>query len=135
MHLKIYTDGASRGNPGHAAIGVVIQDESSRLLKEISEYIGINTNNYAEYQAVLRALKEAKNLNADAISLFSDSELVCRQLTGKYKVKSANIRPLFSEVISLASKFKSFSVTHVRREFNTHADKLANMALDRQKKV
>jgi ribonuclease HI len=135
MHLNIYTDGASRGNPGHAAIGVVIQDDASRVLKEISEYIGINTNNYAEYHAVLRALKEAKNLNADTITLFSDSELVCRQLTGKYKVKSNNIRPLFTEVISLASKLKSFSVTHIRREFNTHADKLANMALDRQKKV
>jgi ribonuclease HI len=134
MHLNVYTDGASRGNPGHAAIGVVIQDDTSRLLKEISEYIGINTNNYAEYQAVLRALEEVKNLNADAVTLFSDSELICRQLTGKYKVKSNNIRPLFAAVISIASTFKSFSVTHIRREFNTHADKLANMALDRQKK-
>lgn len=135
MQLNIYTDGASRGNPGHAAIGVVIQDDASKLIKEISEYIGINTNNYAEYQAVLRALKEAKNLNADAVALFSDSELICRQLTGKYKVKSNNIRPLFSEVISYASRLKSFSITHVRREYNTHADKLANMALDRQKKA
>ena len=135
MHLKIYTDGASRGNPGHAAIGIVIKDENSGVLKEISEYIGINTNNYAEYQAVLRALKEAKNLNADDITLFSDSELICRQLTGKYRVKSNNIRPLFTEIISCVSKFKSFSIVHIRRELNSDADKLANKALDMQKNI
>jgi ribonuclease HI len=134
MHLKIFTDGASRGNPGHAAIGIVIQDNNSRLLKEISDYIGVNTNNYAEYQAVLRALKEAKNLKADSVTLFSDSELVCRQLTGEYRVKSSNIRPLFSEVISIASQFQNFSVEHIRRELNSHADKLANAALDNRKK-
>lgn len=135
MHLKIYTDGASRGNPGHAAIGIVIQNENSQLVKEISDYVGINTNNYAEYQAVLRALKEAKSLNADEVTLFSDSELICRQLMGKYKVKSNNIRPLFTKVISLASQLRSFSVVHIRREKNSHADKLANIALDKQKKV
>jgi ribonuclease HI len=133
MHLNVFTDGASRGNPGYAAIGIVIKDDNSRLLKEISEYIGINTNNYAEYQAVLRGLLEAKNLKADEVTLFSDSELICRQLQGKYRVKSNNIRPLYIEVTSIASQFKNFSVNQIRRELNSHADKLANIALDKRK--
>jgi ribonuclease HI len=133
MHLNVFTDGASRGNPGYAAIGIVIKDDNSRLLKEISEYIGINTNNYAEYQAVLRGLLEAENLKADEVTLFSDSELICRQLQGKYRVKSNNIRPLYIEVTSIASQFKNFSVNQIRRELNSHADKLANIALDKRK--
>jgi ribonuclease HI len=133
MHLNVFTDGASRGNPGYASIGIVIKDDNSRLLKEISEYIGINTNNYAEYQAVLRGLLEAKNLKADEVTLFSDSELICRQLQGKYRVKSNNIRPLYIEVTSIASQFKNFSVNQIRRELNSHADKLANIALDKRK--
>ena len=132
MHLNINTDGASRGNPGHAAIGVVIKDDNFKKLAEVSDYIGITTNNVAEYKAVLTALIKAKALGAQDITLLSDSELICRQLTGKYRIKSQNILHLYKDIVSLAAHFKSFSVVHIRREQNVEADRLANAALNRQ---
>jgi ribonuclease HI len=101
MHLRIYADGACRGNPGPAAIGAVIIDEQQRELVKISEYIGQGTNNKAEYRAVIAALKEAIKFNPTEATLFLDSELVARQLTGNYKVKSASIIPLYNEAVRL----------------------------------
>lgn len=130
MHLLIYSDGASRGNPGPAAIGVVIKDLEQNTIATLSECIGVATNNIAEYWAVLASLKEAYVLKADRVTLFTDSELLSRQLTGKYCVKSRSIMPYYLEVVKIAGQFKSFSVKHINRELNVEADLLANKALD-----
>ena len=128
MHLMIYADGACRGNPGPAAIGVVIKDQRGSSIK-ISEYIGLGTNNKAEYSAVIKALKEAIKLNPDEVTLYLDSELVVRQLTGRYKVRSKSILPLYVEACELLKRFVKVSVVHVPREYNAEADALATAVL------
>jgi len=130
VHLDIYTDGASRGNPGHSAIGAVIYNKSENTTIELSDYIGIGTNNNAEYIAVLTALKKARKLNAESVHIYLDSELIARQLTGKYKVKSPSLQQYFREIVKIIPSFKSFKVTHILRENNKEADRLANKALD-----
>jgi ribonuclease HI len=97
MHLKIYTDGASWGNPGPAAIGAVIKDDQQKILAKVSRYIGDTTNNQAEYQAVIAALKEATKFRADLVTLYLDSELVAKQLAGSYKVKNIFLFPLHKD--------------------------------------
>lgn len=127
----IYTDGGARGNPGPAGIGAVIYDEEKNIVAEISEYIGETTNNQAEYKALIYALKKAKELKADELDCFLDSELVVKQLKREYKVKNKDLAPLFLEIHNISLSFKKISYTHVRREFNKEADKLANIAMDR----
>ena len=131
MRLNIHTDGACWGNPGPAAIGAVIKDEQQKELVSISQYIGRGTNNQAEYQAVIAALKAALKFKAAEVILNLDSELVVRQLAGSYRVKSALLRPLYTEAIALSKRFARLSVIHVRREENTEADALAQAALNR----
>ena len=131
MRLEIYTDGACSGNPGPAAIGAVIRDEQRKVLVEISQYIGQGTNNQAEYQAVIAALKAAADLNADEVVLYLDSELVVRQLTGRYKVKNNLLRFLYAEATELSKRFKGISINHVGRFANAEADNLARTALRR----
>lgn len=128
--LIINTDGAARGNPGPAGIGVVIKDEKGAIVSEVFEYIGETTNNQAEYKALIAALKEAVNLKADIIGVFADSELMVSQVKGIYKVKNEGIKPLFEEVKGLLQKFKTCNIEHVRREKNKEADELANLAID-----
>jgi ribonuclease HI len=128
MHLIINTDGASRGNPGPAAIGIVIKDEKNKVIGRVSKRIGFTTNNVAEYTAVITALKEVSKLNADEVTLFVDSELLCRQLKGLYQVKSSALKPYYIEIIDMVKKFKSFKVNHINREYNREADRLANEA-------
>ncbi|HJX03819.1 MAG TPA: ribonuclease HI family protein [Dehalococcoidia bacterium] len=130
MHIAIYSDGASRGNPGPSAIGIVIKDAQKRNLSQISRYIGIGTNNNAEYMAVLEALREARRLKASEITLFLDSELIVKQLNGTYKVKSKALQPHFLQVVRLLKSFDIFSVKHIPRNLNSEADKLANAALN-----
>jgi ribonuclease HI len=129
MRLIIYADGACKGNPGPAAIGVLVKDHHQKELVKISEYIGYATNNKAEYSAVVAAMKTAIKLKADEVVLYIDSELVVRQLTGRYKVKSSSILPLYTEANELLKKFTKVSIIHTRREDNTEADKLATAAL------
>jgi len=129
--LDIFTDGACSGNPGPAGIGFVIT-EQGRLLKECSQYIGEATNNIAEYTALIYALQEALILKADEVSVKSDSELMCRQLQGIYKVKNLNIKPLFDQVQHLIRGFRSFSIEHVLREHNKEADRLSKKAIKKQ---
>lgn len=131
MTLTIFTDGASRGNPGDAGIGVVITDENSTPLREIGEYIGLATNNVAEYTALIRGLEEALELGADAVCISTDSELMARQIAGVYKVKSSLLRPLHGQALSLLSKFGKVNITHVMRELNKRADQLANEGISR----
>lgn len=125
-----YTDGASRGNPGNAGIGILLVDEQDNVIKEISEYIGQTTNNIAEYTALVTALKEALELNYDEIEVISDSELMVKQINGEYKVKNAGLKPLYKEACELLKGFKRFTVRHVRREYNKEADELANIGID-----
>ena len=129
--IIIYTDGGSRGNPGPAgAGGVIIKD--SKIIVEISKYLGIQTNNYAEYSALILTLQKAieLNLNNNIIKVFMDSNLIVKQLNGEWKVKHKNIIPLFNSVKELILLFKNITFTHVYREHNKLADKLANDAMD-----
>jgi ribonuclease HI len=123
----IYTDGASKGNPGDAGIGVVISSPDGTVLREIGEYIGKTTNNVAEYTALIRGLKEAAEMGATQIEVSTDSELMARQLSGVYRVKSPNLQPLYAQAVSLIHNFSSVSITHVMRELNKRADELANI--------
>jgi len=129
----LYTDGASRGNPGPAAIGAVLyrDDGSLREVGRVSEAIGIETNNVAEYRAVIAGLELALAHDPAALVLRADSELLVRQLAGRYRVKAPHLRPLYERVRSLLAAIPSVRVEHVPRERNTVADGLANEALDR----
>lgn len=131
MKLSVYTDGGARGNPGPAGIGAVFYDDKGQLVAEISRYLGVATNNQAEYQAVIDALQKARTLGASELSFFMDSELAVKQLNREYKVKNKDLAPLFLSVYNLSLGFKKVSFTHIRRELNKEADKLANEAMDR----
>ena len=137
MKLFIYTDGASRGNPGVAAYGFTIADDGGRLLHEEGGFIGITTNNVAEYKAVLKALetvsKKFGQVNGLQMELFADSKLVAEQLSGRYKIKSPHLKPIIEKVQILALNLGGVTYNHIPRWQNTRADKLANEALDRQK--
>ncbi len=130
MRVTINTDGASRGNPGPAAIGATIKDEQGKLLSAISERIGRTTNNQAEYRALIAALREAGRLGANGIDIRLDSELLVRQLTGRYRVKHPALKPLYEETRRLLAGLAGFAITHIPREENAEADRLANAALD-----
>ncbi|MDP3900305.1 MAG: ribonuclease HI family protein [bacterium] len=129
--LIIHTDGGARGNPGPAGIGVVIADDKKKVINEIAEYIGETTNNQAEYRAVLRAMEEAKKLDAEELVFYLDSELVVKQLKLEYKVKNKELAPLFFKIYNLSQQFKKVTFFHVRREFNKAADLLVNKAVDK----
>jgi ribonuclease HI len=126
--LNIYIDGASKGNPGHAGIGVVVCRDG-RPLRNMSRYIGTATNNCAEYTALIYALQEALILKAQRIVINSDSQLLCRQINGQYKVKNANILGLFAQARHLLAAFEAATVRHIPREENRGADLLANKAI------
>ncbi|MEK7612709.1 MAG: ribonuclease HI family protein [Patescibacteria group bacterium] len=134
--IIIYTDGGARGNPGPAGIGAVIADTDGNVLKEIAHYIGEQTNNYAEYEALIHALAVAREMFGDKIhdmqiSVYMDSELVVRQLTGAYKVKDPGLKEQFARVGQLAGTLKHISYNHVMRAKNVRADKLVNEAIDK----
>lgn len=126
----LYADGGSRGNPGPAGVGVVIYDAKKKKVKEFYKYIGETTNNNAEYSALIYALEEAEKLGAEDLVVNLDSELVVKQLLGEYRVKSADIKTLFEKAISALKSFKSFEISHIKREKNKEADKLVNKAIN-----
>jgi ribonuclease HI len=128
--LEIASDGASRGNPGPAAVGVVFRQKDGPDLCEHAEAIGRATNNQAEYRAVLAALEHCDRWGVGRVHLLVDSELVVRQLNGRYRVKSQDLLPLYQQVMHLARRLREFRVRHVPRARNAHADHLANRALD-----
>lgn len=133
MKLIVYTDGASRGNPGPASFGFTISDKNGKLLHESGKYIGVTTNNVAEYTAVLEALKYAKERYGKfplEIELYADSKLVAEQLSGRYKVKSALLKPLIEKIKILSLQLGGVTFSHVPRSKNIEADRLANIALD-----
>ncbi|MCR4319334.1 MAG: ribonuclease HI family protein [Candidatus Brocadiaceae bacterium] len=128
--LIIHTDGASRGNPGKAGIGVAIFGKDYHLLEEICKFIGESTNNVAEYQAMILAAQKAVAYNARRVTFKTDSELLVRQINGAYRVKSQNILPLYHELTVLLGKIPEWKIQHVCREENVCADALANQGID-----
>jgi phosphoribosylglycinamide formyltransferase-1 len=130
MKVIVHVDGGSRGNPGPAAAAFILTDAAGARLAARAFVLGETTNNVAEYTALLRALEAAGTLGATDVTVFSDSELLVRQLTGLYKVKSESIRPLYEQVNGLRMQFDCFSIRHVMREQNKEADRLVNEALD-----
>ncbi len=126
-----HVDGGARGNPGPAGYGVVVKDAHGKIIDRLSEYLGEQTNNVAEYSGLLAALEYASNHHLTRVRVFADSELMVRQMTGHYKVKSPGLQPLFQRAQALAAKIPDFRIEHVRREFNRGADALANQAMDR----
>lgn len=123
-------DGGSRGNPGPAAYGVVIRDARGEIVARLKKYIGQNTNNVAEYFGLIAALDYAQTHEIRALRVESDSELLVKQMQGQYKVKSAELRPLFERAKKMSQTFESFRISHVYREQNRDADALVNQALD-----
>jgi ribonuclease HI len=131
LRLLIHTDGAARGNPGPAGAGAVLRDPSDgRIVSEIATFLGTRTNNYAEWTAVALALEEALLQGATKVDLRMDSELVARQITGRYRVKHADLKPIHARVMELLSRFDGYTVGHVPRELNKEADRLSNVAID-----
>jgi ribonuclease HI len=131
MKLIIYSDGGARGNPGPAGIGAVLYGAERRVVAEVSDYLGVATNNQAEYKALIAALKKAASLNATEADCYLDSELVVKQLNREYRVKDKDLAPLFLEIHNLSLNFRKITYTHIPRERNKEADRLANAAMDR----
>ncbi len=129
-YVIIHIDGASRGNPGPAACGVIVRNGKGEVLAKVGRFLGHTTNNLAEYQALLVALNHSLKEGYYRIEVFSDSELLTRQINGQYKVKNSNLLPLYMRAQELISQFDKFSITHVKRENNRDADQLANSTLD-----
>jgi ribonuclease HI len=131
--LEVHIDGAARGNPGDAGIGIIIHDEG-KVIDEIGAYIGQTTNNIAEYMALIRGLEQVLIKGFKTANFFSDSELMVKQLNGEYKVKHPNLVPLYYQALSLIAKMEKFTIKHVTRDKNPDADRLANMGIDVHKR-
>lgn len=127
--ITIYVDGASRGNPGLAGAGAVFKDSEGTVVRSLTRYLGVVTNNVAEYEALILALEEAAPLT-DRVRVFADSELMVKQIKGIYRVKNEGLKGLYAIATKLIEGFSSFEISHVRREFNSEADQLANEAID-----
>ena len=128
----IHTDGASRGNPGEAGAGAVISDSLGRTLKELKLYLGMASNNVAEYRAAIHALERALELGARSVTLYLDSELVVRQLRGEYRVREPHLKTLHQKAQEILNRFSQYSILYISREENRRADQLANEAIDQK---
>ena len=129
--IKIYTDGGARGNPGPAAIGIVITDDKGKVLKKEAKFIGQATNNQAEYKALIKGLEMAKELKPQEVLCYLDSELVVKQMKQEYKVKDKDLQPLFIKAWNLVIMLKKVNFHHIGRELNKEADNLLNLELDK----
>ncbi|PIE55984.1 MAG: ribonuclease H [Desulfobulbus propionicus] len=127
---RLYTDGASRGNPGEAGAGIVLQNDKGEELLTRSAYLGQMTNNAAEYHALILGLDTALELGCTEIAIFLDSELIVRQIQGDYKVKHQTLQPLFSRVRERLPRFTHWQIQHIPRTQNSRADKMANQGID-----
>jgi ribonuclease HI len=128
--IKANIDGGARGNPGPAAYGVIVRDAKGEIIAELSDYLGIQTNNYAEYSGLLAALEFAVREKHSSLKVLSDSELLVRQMQGRYKVKSPGLIDLYDRARALVRKLGHFSIDHVLRHYNKEADALVNQVLD-----
>lgn len=131
--LTCYVDGGSRGNPGPAGSGAYILDKNNKPVKKLKKYLGIATNNVAEYESLLMALKKARELGCTNMQVYADSELVVKQVRGQYKVKNETLKAIYKQVMHLVEEFDVFKITHIPREKNAEADALANKAMDEAK--
>lgn len=129
--ITAYCDGGSRGNPGPAGYGVRIEDARGNKIEELHEFLGVKTNNFAEYSGLLAALEFALAKGYSHLRVVADSELMVKQMQGKYRVKSPDLRPLFEEAKRRAARLQGFRIEHVLRNKNKHADRLANLAMDK----
>ena len=128
--IKANIDGGARGNPGPAAYGVIVRDAKGEIIAELSDYLGIQTNNYAEYSGLLAALEFAVREKHPSLKVLSDSELLVRQMQGRYKVRSPGLIDLYDRAQALVRKLDHFSIDHVLRQYNREADSLVNQVLD-----
>jgi ribonuclease HI len=134
VKFRAYIDGAARGNPGPAGAGVFVEPERDRPALEFYEPLGATTNNVAEYRALLLALERAEEAGADDVDIRSDSRLLVEQLRGNFKIRAEHLKPLLAEAVLRAKRFRSFAITHIPRENNTRADRLANLGADASEK-
>ena len=134
MKFRAYIDGAARGNPGPAGAGVFVEPERDRPALEFYEPLGVTTNNVAEYRALLLALERAEEAGAVDVDIRSDSRLLVEQLRGNFKIRAEHLKPLLAEAVLRAKRFRSFAITHIPRENNTRADRLANLGADASEK-
>lgn len=130
LFCRLFTDGASRGNPGEAGAGIVLLDDDNQELIARSLYLGTSTNNVAEYKALVLGLETAIQLGCSRLAIFMDSQLIVRQVQGRYKVKNANLKPLFDKVKGLLANINKWSIDHIPRAQNKRADELANRGID-----
>jgi|SRR6218665_560796 len=128
--LKLFSDGAARGNPGPAGAGAVLVDGDGRVVARLGRFLGVQTNNYAEYMGLLLGLEHARRLKVRELEVLADSELLIRQLQGRYQVKSPTLRPLYEEATGLLKHFDRVKLVHVPREKNKAADEMSNRAID-----
>ena len=128
--LRVFSDGASRGNPGPAGAGAVLALPSGEVVERLGLFLGSQTNNYAEYMGALLGLRRARALGAEEVELVADSQLLIRQLGGRYQVKSPTLRPLYEEASALLAGFRRHTLTHLPREENREADAMSNRAID-----
>ncbi len=135
MHLTVFTDGGSRGNPGPSATGIVVKDASGKTIAAYGEYLGIQTNNVAEYQALLSALTKAQELGGTHVDCVLDSELVVKQMNGQYRVRNPELLKLFLRIYNLRQGFKKVTFRHTLREGNKEADAEVNKVLDAHMKT
>ena len=135
MKLTVYMDGGARGNPGPAAAGVVIKNEKGEILAAYGEYLGKQTNNFAEYSAAISGLQKARALGATEVDCILDSQLVVQQLNGRWKVKEPTLQKLFLKAWNEARQFKKITIRHTRRENNKAADAQVNKILDKYSKI
>ena len=126
----MYIDGAARGNPGEAGIGVIIEDEQSQNIRQLYKYIGPASNNVAEYTALIYGLQEALILGLKDLAIYSDSELLVKQLNGEYRVKNSNLKAYYGQFLHLKTGFSKLKINQISRAENKKADKLANQAID-----
>lgn len=130
LRVRVNVDGGARGNPGPAAVAAVVTGEDGEVLREESRLIGKATNNVAEYRALILGIELAAELGADEVELIGDSELIVRQIEGRYKVKDAGLKPLHAEAKKALAELPKWSIRHVKRKFNAAPDRLVNEALD-----
>ena len=134
MRFRAWIDGAARGNPGPAGAGVFVEAEHGRPVLEFYEPLGSTTNNVAEYRALLLALERAEEAGADEVDIRSDSRLLVEQMHGNFKMRAEHLKPLLADAVLRAKRFRRFSITHIPREQNTKADRLANKGADASEK-
>lgn len=130
QRVRVYSDGAARGNPGPAGAGAVLVSPSGQVVERLAKYLGVRTNNFAEYTALILGLQRAWELGVSEVEVFADSELMIRQLSGRYQVKSPSLKPLHEQARTLLNQFDRVKLVHVPREMNAAADEMSNKAID-----